>query len=105
MSAAFYQNDINSFKSQNQEEILGIIVHNDEYDSGAKQKDAWIAQIDILKRALSKIDRGSILFEYTLPRVFILNNQTHNPQVICNQRASWMIRICQLLAESLTCFQ
>lgn len=67
MSAAFYQNDINSFKSQNQEEILGIIVHNDEYDSGAKQKDAWIAQIDILKRALSKIDRGSILFEYTLP--------------------------------------
>lgn len=69
MSAAFYQNDINSFKSQNQEEILGIIVHNDEYDSGAKQKDAWIAQIDILKRALSKIDKGSILFEYTLPRV------------------------------------
>lgn len=36
MSAAFYQNDINSFKSQNQEEILGIIVHNDEYDSVTK---------------------------------------------------------------------
>lgn len=69
MSAAFYQNDINSFKNQNSEEIFGIIAHNDEYDSGAKQKDAWIAQIDILKRALNKIDRGSILFEYTLPRV------------------------------------
>lgn len=62
MSAAFYQNDINSFKNQNSEEIFGIIAHNDEYDSGAKQKDAWIAQIDILKRALSKIDRGSIFF-------------------------------------------
>lgn len=69
MSAAFYQNNIISFKDQNTEEIFGIIAHNDEYDSGAKQKDAWVAQIEILKRALNKIDRGSILFEYTLPRV------------------------------------
>ena len=38
MSAAFYQNDINSFKNQNSEEIFGIIAHNDEYDSDAKQK-------------------------------------------------------------------
>ena len=69
MSAAFYQNNITSFKGQNTDEIFGVIAHNDEYDSGAKQKGAWIAQIEILKRALSKIDRGSILFEYTLPRV------------------------------------
>lgn len=81
MSAAFYQNDINSFKNQNSEEIFGIIAHNDEYDSGAKQKDAWIAQIDILKRALSKIDRGSILFEYTLPRV---GGRTDNVLLIDN---------------------
>lgn len=51
MSAAFYQNDINSFKSQNQEEILGIIVHNDEYDSGATRQCRFYDELwDYLKK-------------------------------------------------------
>lgn len=51
MSAAFYQNDINSFKSQNPEEILGIIVHNDEYDSGATRQHRFYDELwDYLKK-------------------------------------------------------
>ena len=57
------------YLNQNEDEIFGIIAKNDEYDSVCKQKDAWIAQIRLLKNALSKYDDGSVIFEYTIPRV------------------------------------
>ena len=69
MSSAFYSNDIKSFLNQNENEIFGIIAKNDEYDSVCKQKDAWIAQIRLLKNSLSKYSEGSVIFEYTIPRV------------------------------------
>lgn len=69
MCSAFYSNDIKTFLSQNEDEIFGIIAKNDEYDSVCKQKDAWIAQIRSLKNALNKYSNGSVIFEYTIPRV------------------------------------
>lgn len=69
MCSAFYSNDIKTFLNQNEDEIFGIIAKNDEYDSVCKQKDAWIAQIRLLKNALSKYNDGSVIFEYTIPRV------------------------------------
>lgn len=69
MSGAFYSNDIKTFLSQNEDEIFGIIAKNDEYDSVAKQKDAWLEQIKLLKKELCNLQTGSIIFEYTLPRV------------------------------------
>ncbi len=69
MCNAFYSNNINLFLNQNENEILGIIAKNDEYDSACKQKDAWIAQIQLLKNILNKYSKGSIIFEYTIPRV------------------------------------
>ncbi|MBO7672904.1 hypothetical protein J6S88_05790, partial [bacterium] len=69
MCSAFYSNSIKNFLSQNEDEIFGIIAKNDEYDSVCKQKDAWIAQIRLLKNALIKYSNGSIIFEYTIPRV------------------------------------
>ena len=69
MCSAFYSNDIKTFLNQNENEIFGIIAKNDEYDSVCKQKDAWIAQIRLLKNALNKYSNGSVIFEYTIPRV------------------------------------
>lgn len=69
MCSAFYSNNIKTFLNQNEYEIFGIIAKNDEYDSVCKQKDAWIAQIRLLKNALSKYNDGSVIFEYTIPRV------------------------------------
>ena len=69
MCSAFYSNNIKTFLNQNEDEIFGIIVKNDEYDSVCKQKDAWIKQIRLLKNALSKYVDGSVIFEYTIPRV------------------------------------
>lgn len=69
MCSAFYSNDIKTFLNQNEDEILGIIAKNDEFDSACKQKDAWIAQIRLLKNVLNRYSNGSIIFEYTIPRV------------------------------------
>ena len=69
MSGAFYKNSIHNFLSQTENEIFGMIASGDRYDTVAAQKDAWIEQISILKRALAYAPCGSILFEYTLPRV------------------------------------
>ena len=69
MCSAFYSDNIKTFLNQNEDEIFGIIAKNDEYDSVCKQKDAWIAQIRLLKNALNKYSNGSVIFEYTIPRV------------------------------------
>ena len=69
MCSAFYSNDIKTFLNQNEDEIFGIIAKNDEFDSACKQKDAWIAQIRLLKNVLNKYSNGSVIFEYTIPRV------------------------------------
>lgn len=69
MCSAFYSNNIKNFLNQSEDEIFGIIAKNDEYDSVCKQKGAWIAQIRLLKNALNKYSEGSVIFEYTIPRV------------------------------------
>lgn len=69
MSDVFYKNSIHNFLKQSADEIFGIIVAGDRYNTIATQKDAWLEQIGILKRALSYNPDGNILFEYTLPRV------------------------------------
>ena len=69
MCSAFYSDTIKNFLNQSENEIFAIIVKNDEYDSVHKQKEAWIAQIKILKNSLNKNFDGSIIFEYTVPRV------------------------------------
>lgn len=68
MSSPFYGDSIENFLQQNENEIFGIIAKNDEYDSVFKQKEAWIAQIQLLKMVLQNVS-GSIIFEYTIPRV------------------------------------
>ncbi len=69
MAKPFYAEDISTFLRQNNEEILGIIVANNKYDLVVTQRDAWLEQIRILKRELVGITSGSVIFEYTLPRV------------------------------------
>ena len=69
MCSAFYRNDIQTLLNQNEDEIFGIIAKNDEFDSACKQKDAWIAQIRLLKNVLNRYSNGSVIFEYTIPRV------------------------------------
>ncbi len=69
MARTFYAEDILTFLRKSDVEIFGQIAANDEYDSVAKQKNAWLEQIRILKHNLSSLTSGSVIFEYTLPRV------------------------------------
>ena len=66
---AYYHNKIANFLTQSENEILGILTQNDRYDLSLKQKDAWIVQIKMLKKILKTFPHGSIIFEYTIPRV------------------------------------
>ena len=69
MVNSFYENTIKNFLKQSENEIFGIITKNDAYDSVCKQKDAWIKQIQLLKNKLRKYPKGSVIFEYTIPRI------------------------------------
>lgn len=67
----FYKNSISSFLCQNEDEIFGLLSKNDEYDTAATQKFAWMQEIEILKNVLSPYahEQAWILFEYTIPRL------------------------------------
>ncbi|MBF00741.1 DUF2075 domain-containing protein [Flavobacterium coralii] len=68
MKRFYYSNTITEFLNSSDNEIIGIIVKNDEYDSDKTQKDAWLYQIDNLKQSLKGLN-GQILFEYSIPRM------------------------------------
>ena len=61
------KNSISNFLCQNEDEIFGLLSKNDEYDTAATQKFAWMQEIEILKDVLSPYanEQAWILFEYT----------------------------------------
>ena len=67
----FYKNTIDAFLRQNEDEIFGVLSRNDEYDTMATQKFAWLQEIEILKSVLSPYanEQAWVLFEYTIPRL------------------------------------
>jgi len=68
MNRCYYCNSINKFINQPKEEILGTIVKNNEFSLDERQKLSWENQILLLQENLANI-RGSILFEFTIPRM------------------------------------
>lgn len=69
MSRYLYSKQINEFCSESEESILGTIGKENDYDLTKLQKDAWRAQISILKNQLEGLTEGTIAFEYTIPRM------------------------------------
>jgi len=69
MSQFYYQKTVREFLKQDDLSIFGEIAKNDVYDSVQNQKDAWLKQIEILKREMTGFDDGDIIFEYSIPRV------------------------------------
>jgi len=53
----------------NADSILGILADNHEFALDPDQKNAWKATIDILKQQLQGMDSGSVIFEYSIPRM------------------------------------
>lgn len=68
MNRAYYNDSITNFLITSPEEIIGKIALKNQFTLEQTQKDAWLAQIIILKEVLPPYN-GSIYFEYTIPRM------------------------------------
>ena len=65
-------NYIKRFLVTPDEEILGAIFSNEQYDATTQTRNAWLSEISTLKAALQQFaqnDNAYIFFEYTIPRV------------------------------------
>jgi len=81
MNRAFYSDTITNFLNASIEEILGRISLGNDFSLEQNQKNAWLEEINILKRVLIGY-KGKIYFEYSIPRigeridVLLIINQT-----------------------------
>lgn len=68
MKRAFFSSSIPSFLASSTEEVLGSLALNNDFELIQTQRDAWIAQIAVLKEVLAPYE-GSVYFEYSIPRM------------------------------------
>jgi hypothetical protein len=68
MKRAYYDDSIKNFLITSPEEIIGKIALRNEFSLEQTQKDAWLAEVIILKAVLTPY-KGSIYFEYSIPRM------------------------------------
>ena len=68
MKRDYYSSSIANFLKAPPEEIVGSLTINSGFAIEPTQRDAWLAQIAILKTALTDFD-GQIYFEYSIPRM------------------------------------
>ena len=68
MKREYYSSPINVFVLSSENQILGELTRNSDFDLGQNQRDAWLEQIKILQKCLVNYS-GSIFFEYSIPRM------------------------------------
>ena len=68
MNRAYYSATIKDFLNTSPEEIFQKIALKNEFPLEQTQRDAWLAEIIILKEVLTAY-KGSIYFEYSIPRM------------------------------------
>jgi hypothetical protein len=71
MSRCLYNSSFGNFIKASDKSILGVLC--DKYHGMAltTTREAWVAEISIMKDILSRIDAkdGQIIFEYDIPRL------------------------------------
>ena len=69
MSISYYGASVADFLLQSRMEILGELTKNHRHDLEHQQREAWLAQIDILKDQLAAFPDGVLHFELIIPRM------------------------------------
>jgi DUF2075 family protein len=70
MNRAYYSDSIADFLTRSPDEVLGALSRHTAFAIEATQRDAWVAQVEILQTALIGLaGRGTIYFEYAVPRL------------------------------------
>ena len=68
MKREYYSDSIDNFLQLTPEKILGILAKNNTFPLEQSQRDAWLAEINILHSVLSPY-KGTVYFEYSIPRM------------------------------------
>ena len=68
MQREYYSDSIANFRETSPNEILGILAKNNEFPLEQTQRDAWLEEINILRKVLLHFE-GAIYFEYSIPRM------------------------------------
>lgn len=70
MNRAYYTDSIDGFLEKSPDEIVGVLVQSHAFALDPTQRDAWTAQITILREILLPYrGAGQIHFEYSIPRL------------------------------------
>ncbi len=69
MTRAYYSEHTANFLLQGSDHILGSLTRHHQFGLDDLQKNAWLGQIDILKKNLQAYHQSYILFEYSIPRM------------------------------------
>ena len=65
----YYSADLKGFAHENQEPILGKLAAHHQHDLDPLQRNAWLKQIEVLKKQLANLESGHIFFEFGIPRM------------------------------------
>ena len=69
MQRCYYHNSSSGFVSEPQYEILGKLTQNHGFDLNDLQRNAWLAQIHVLKNHLQGLPISQVFFEFAIPRM------------------------------------
>jgi len=69
MNRAYYSASAGKFLKDDSDLILGELARHHQFALEDLQRNAWITQIEILKKELKKIPNSHIAFEYAIPRM------------------------------------
>lgn len=65
----FYKESVRVFLQESEDAILGKLAKENGFDLTPDQRNAWSAEIILLKSVLADCQSGEILFEYSIPRL------------------------------------
>ncbi|MHB8636096.1 MAG: DNA/RNA helicase domain-containing protein [Fimbriimonadaceae bacterium] len=68
MTRYYYRHTIREFLAQSEGTILGELADANQFDLRQTQRDAWRAEINILKSELAGLE-GVVVFEFSVPRM------------------------------------
>jgi len=69
MSRAYYSASVEEFYSDSNDFILGQLTRHHQFALEDLQRNAWIAQVTILKNSLTQLHDSHLAFEYAIPRM------------------------------------
>lgn len=69
MKRYYYADKVENFLYEDFHSVFGKLTSADPFASDDLQKNTWKAEIKILKRELRAFQNGTIIFEYTIPRI------------------------------------